>query len=298
MLALSNDTMAVMEVGQTTAGSTVRFFDTAQGKPIGEPFTHNLDIKEISLSQVGTHTDRQLIFIDRNRDLYIVPVLKRTPTKLAAMVDSALWHDTTGMLAAIVDQKLMVWYYPNEVYVDKELLAKARYVKTDSEFGKAAHITLFSGSKVLIRRSDGVLVTVAASPYPNMLYDMVRLAQWDRATRLCRFIKDPSVWAALAAMAMSAKELNTAEVAFAAIDDVDKLHFVTKVKQVPSEEGRNAELALYRRRPDEAEAILVQAGLVYRAIKMNIKLFRWDRALDLAQQYNQHVDTVLWYRHR
>lgn len=41
---------------------------------------------------------------------------------------------------------------------------------------------------------------------------------------------------------------------------------------------------------------LTQAGLVYRAIKMNIKLFRWDRALDLAQQYKQHVDTVLWYR--
>jgi len=30
-------------------------------------------------------------------------------------------------------------------------------------------------------------------------------------------------------MAMAAKELNTAEVAFAAIDEVDKLHFVLKV---------------------------------------------------------------------
>ena len=31
-----------------------------------------------------------------------------------------------------------------------------------------------------------------------------------------------------------------------------------QVKQIPTEEGRNAELALYRRRPDEAEAILIQ----------------------------------------
>jgi len=69
-----------------------------------------------------------------------------------------------------------------------------------------------------------------------------------------------------------------------------------QVKQIPTEEGRSAELALYRRKPDEAESILIQAGLVYRAIKMNIKLFRWDRALDLALQYKQHVDTVLWYR--
>lgn len=52
MLSLSNDTIAVLDAGQATNGSTVRFFDTAQGRPIGEPFTHSLEIKEISLSQV------------------------------------------------------------------------------------------------------------------------------------------------------------------------------------------------------------------------------------------------------
>ena len=38
--------------------------------------------------------------------------------------------------------------------------------------------------------------------------------------------------------------------------------------------------------------------MLYRAIKMNVKLFRWERALDLAQQHKQHVETVLWYRRR
>jgi intraflagellar transport protein 80 len=37
---------------------------------------------------------------------------------------------------------------------------------------------------------------------------------------------------------------------------------------------------------------------VFRAIKLNIKLFRWERALALAEQYKQHVETVLWYRRR
>ncbi|KAF5830134.1 hypothetical protein DUNSADRAFT_15000 [Dunaliella salina] len=257
MLGLSNDTIAVLEVGAQSGGTTVRFFDAAQGRPIGEPFQHSLEIKEIQLSQVGTSTERQLILIDRNRDLYIVGIMKRQPAKLASMVDSALWHNTTGMLAALVDQKLTVWYYPNEVFVDKEMLAKSRFVKADAEFGKAAHIQVFTGH-----------------------------------------LQDPSMWATLASMAMANKELNTAEAAFAEVDEVDKLHFVMKLKQVPHEEGRNAELALYRRKPDEAEAILIQAGLTYRAIKLNIKLFRWDRALDLAQQYNQHIDTVLWYRQR
>lgn len=38
--------------------------------------------------------------------------------------------------------------------------------------------------------------------------------------------------------------------------------------------------------------------MVFRAIKLNIKLFRWERALMLAQQYKQHIETVLWYRRR
>lgn len=45
----------------------VRFFDTAQGRPIGDAFTHNLEIKEVALSQAGTINDRMAIFIDRNR---------------------------------------------------------------------------------------------------------------------------------------------------------------------------------------------------------------------------------------
>lgn len=42
----------------------------------------------------------------------------------------------------------------------------------------------------------------------------------------------------------------------------------------------------------------MQAKLFYRAIKMNIKLFRWDRALDLAIKNKTHVDTVLAFRQK
>ena len=58
---------------------------------------------------------------------------------------------------------------------------------------------------------------------------------------------------------------------------VDKLQFVLYIKEIPTVEGRNAELALWRRCPDEAEKILVQAGLFYRAIRMHVRLYNWDR---------------------
>jgi intraflagellar transport protein 80 len=99
-------------------------------------------------------------------------------------------------------------------------------------------------------------------------------------------------------MALYARELNTAEIALAAIDEVDKIQFINYVKMIPSEAGRNAELALFSKRLQEAEQILLQAKLYYRAIKMNIKLYKWERALDIAFANKKHVDTVLGYRKR
>jgi intraflagellar transport protein 80 len=48
----------------------------------------------------------------------------------------------------------------------------------------------------------------------------------------------------------------------------------------------------------EAEQILLQGKLFYRAIKMNIKLFRWERALEIAVNNKTHVDTVIAYRQK
>jgi intraflagellar transport protein 80 len=78
------------------------------------------------------------------------------------------------------------------------------------------------------------------------------------------------------------------------------VEFIQTIKAIPSEEGRQAELALFRRHPDEAERILLQASppLVYRAIKLNIALYRWSRALDLALKHKVHVETVLAYRQK
>ena len=40
----------------------------------------------------------------------------------------------------------------------------------------------------------------------------------------------------------------------------------------------------------------MQAGLTYRAIMVNIRTFRWERALQLAQKHQVHVATVLLER--
>ena len=99
-------------------------------------------------------------------------------------------------------------------------------------------------------------------------------------------------------MAVAGKELHTAEVAYAAIDQVDKLLYMCHIKELPTVEAREAELLLFRRRKAEALQVLVQAGWIYRAIKMCIRLHQWQQAFELARKHTQHIDTVLYYRQK
>ena len=78
------------------------------------------------------------------------------------------------------------------------------------------------------------------------------------------------------------------------------MEYLQQIQNYNSEEDRQAGIALFRRLPDDAERILLQASPphIYRAIKLNIELYRFTRALDLAVKYKQHLDIVLAYRNR
>ena len=85
------------------------------------------------------------------------------------------------------------------------------------------------------------------------MYEHVDKAQFEQAIRLCRFVKEGTLLATLAAMAIYQRELNTVEIALAAIDEADKVQFINYVKELPSEPARNAALAVYMKKIPEAE---------------------------------------------
>jgi len=295
-LSLSSDVVAVVD---TANQKLVRLFDTVSGKPLTQNLEHNLEVLEVSLNQVDHAAERKICVLDSNRDLFLSSVHRPDMMKLCSMVDTFRWNEKNDMLTAISDGKLFVWYYPNVVYVDKDLMELSRSCRdVATEVGKLSTIDSFTGSLITIRRVDGRIATLSASPYPSMLYDSCDRGNWEKAIRLCRYVKEPTLWACLAAMALHARELNTAEISLAAIDEVAKVQFINFVKTIPSEQGRSAELALFCKRPHEAEQILLQARLYYRAIKMNIRLFKWTRALEIAVTNKKHVDTVIGYRKR
>jgi len=193
---------------------------------------------------------------------------------------------------------VLVWHYPEVVYMDRDLLPQTISKQSPPDLGKTAEILDFRHTRVQVRRSDGAVVSFSVSPYPSILEKYCAAAEWEPALRLCRYVKSTELWACLAAMAVSGKELHTAEVAYAAIDQVDKLLYMCHIKELPTVEAREAELLLFRRRKAEALQVLVQAGWVYRGIKMCIRLHQWLQAFELARKHTQHIDTVLYYRQK
>ena len=140
------------------------------------------------------------------------------------MVDCFAWNDRTDMLTCISDGKLITWLYPNSIYVEKVLVQECKLIKEAIDIGKNSEMLSFNGSLVHIRKSDGALAGIQSSPHALLLYEFVLKSNWEKAIRLCRFVKDHNLWAALAAMSIYYRELNTAEIALAAIDQVDKVY--------------------------------------------------------------------------
>lgn len=40
------------------------------------------------------------------------------------MVSTMTWNDGSNMLAAVTDDKLTFWYYPNAAFVDPDIVSK------------------------------------------------------------------------------------------------------------------------------------------------------------------------------
>ncbi|KAJ3590817.1 hypothetical protein NHX12_008765, partial [Muraenolepis orangiensis] len=294
-VSLSDDTLAVRDKSEE---KVIFLFDVLTGKALGDgkPLTHKLEVVEIALDQCGPSNERKIALIDKNRDLYLSPVRRlgrdSNICKIGALVHTMAWNDAANLLCAIQDdQQLTVWCYPGVVLVDRELLPKTLHIKDGSEFSRSPHILNYVGTKVTVRQGDGSLVYSTVSPYPALLHHYSLSARWEDALRLCRFAKDQSLWACLAAMAMANRELATAEVAYTAIGEVARVQYINFIKEQPSKESSVAHMLLFSGHVQEAEASLLQAGLIYQAIQVNI-----DLALELALKHKTHVDTVLAFR--
>jgi intraflagellar transport protein 80 len=60
----------------------------------------------------------------------------------------------------------------------------------------------FSDSNILVRRKDGSVVNLNISPYPILLFEFTEKGKWEKAIKLCRFVKESTLWASLAGLSL------------------------------------------------------------------------------------------------
>lgn len=306
MISLSPDTVAVIDVSDA---KSIQFFDSTTARSIGK-FTHSVcDVIAVSLNQINYGTnERILVYLDNSHDLFITSpyVSNSTPggilnlpvIKLQSHVGSFAFNDDSNSLTCIADGHLRFWYHPEVAFVDRDLISVVSTSFDASEYGHNAQILSFTGSRVALRKIDGAVVYTSSALEIPLLDELVRSNKWDEATRLCRHQGMQYLWGSVAALALNKKQLEVAEIALAELSEVAKVEYIQYIKDIPSEEGKQAELALFRRNYEEAERILLQSNppQISSAVKMNVNLFRWGRALDLALKHKCDVDLVLAYR--
>ena len=173
--------------------------------------------------------------------------------KLLSHVESALFNDETDALVAVSNGRLRVWYFPAVAFIDRDLLPLTTSLGGGAtngnsigaagfggggggapvggeaggpEFGRGAVVQSHTGCRVTIRRADGSVAFVATLLDVPLLYELARGGRWEEATRLCRHQKTPILWATLAGLALSKKQLDAAEMALAEVDEVAKVRLM------------------------------------------------------------------------
>jgi len=300
MIGLSNDIICVLA---PNAPKSIRLYDLSSGKQLNYTVEHSMEILELALNQSEQPRDRKVCYIDSNKDLYITNIYTNKIVKIMNMCDTFCWNDSNDMLACIADEKFYSWIYPNAVYLDKEILDGCKYEKDASEVGKNCQILNFSGSFCNILKSDGSMCSKTITPYAGILLNLLNYQDGvERGLKLCRYVKDKILWTAFSAICINFREIQFAETAVASIDEVDKVGFIEKILKLREEKYNESLITSYvlllSNKIEEAESVLVQGKLFYRAIKLNVNLFRWDKALNLALTHKQHIDTVLAYRQK
>ena len=291
-VSLSPDTVAVVDPSN---GAKVLLFDTGSGRALDEVIVSSRPIAKVALSQTGSPSERKVVFVDTAGELWIASVVAPEPVRLATMVSAVAWSETGDMLVAYSDSSLVTWYYPAVAFLASSLVdaTKTADASLASTLGRSPEILSFVDTHVTLRTDGGALAHATISPYPQMLAQYAASRDWKDAVNLCRFVNSELEWAVLAALAVAAKELGPAEIAFAQINQVDKLEHISRIAAIPSPDRRLAELALFCGKPDEAEAALLKANLVYWAVDLNIRLFKWSRALDIAQRHDPSLEPIV-----
>lgn len=313
--SLNNYTFAYREsVNQQTVHfvdiETVKTSTNKERQP--NSYSHLIEVTALQLSNEDKQNNQICAILDKNSDLYLVLVNNSQNTNLKvfkfnSVVKDFRWHQEFNILVSLQETKtLSLWLYPFTVFIDSSLLQDVMLTIINGDITANSRIMEFSRDQIKIQRFDQVKINISVNAFIILLHKHRSNNKWNEAIRICNFL-DKSIsevetidvnirnalWATLSVMTLEAKEFQTAEIAYAAINKLDKVLYLNRIKSLPHQDAVTAELEILCGNLKGAEQFLIQKGFVLKVILLNLELHQWSKALKLAEDKNVKFNGIV-----
>ncbi|KRX22524.1 Intraflagellar transport protein 80 -like protein [Trichinella nelsoni] len=221
---------------------------------------------------------------------------------ISQLLQSIQFSDAFNTLLGVQNENLLLWCHPSAAFFDTNLCEKCIIPierRCGTDIGKNAKIIKFFNSHTVLQRTDGCQIFCALPIFPFALLKFCQACQWDRALRLCNQLETDELWATLAVESTLKKKLDVAVIAYAKLNEVEKVSFINDILSNPSRDWLNeAHTTLLLGDVTKAEQMLLQKRSFLNAIMLNVHLNRWPRALDIALKNKVYVDVVAGLRQK
>jgi len=241
----------------------------------------NVVFKSMPSKLLVSHLD-EVAYIDENND--VVFITSGAHHKIISGAKDARFSESDGADSLIVlcENKVVEFLTPGLILRnDVDLLSGKTYVLSQSYSSVPTSISSYRGdpmATVILQPNSIHIKTCAWTKIFN------KRTKIDGLLRLCQLTNERALWCSLACLSLEKNDSVTTQLAYAALEKVDKIEFINDNNFLP-------DVSLQ-------ETQLLKQNQLLQALYLNVKHSRWDRALSLSVSNKQHIDLVMALRER
>lgn len=212
------------------------------------------------------------------------------------MTISFIWNENYDVLAYSNVNKVSVLYSPSALCYDTKMVNCATVVEsvpnkceliefndcqlcsvTDRNINLIHQVNNFSFKLIkTLTESDNVDVAIQLS------------------IKLARFFKSNLVWSILAVYALDQRDTDTSELCLAALQDIDKVQYLSKINAIEDKETSQFEFLKFLNKYDECEKFYIGKKKYLQAVKLYTIVFNFKKAFELARNIKTVAPEFDW----
>ena len=116
----------------------------------------------------------------------------------------------------------------------------------------------------------------------------------NKSLKLCRFNKESLPWTILASHTLSMGDLDTAEVALASLNLLDKVRLIQKISNTQDSHESKLDACLLLNKNEKASQIIRNSSNPYLAVRHFTRSFKFSEAWNKAKTESSKDSTFIW----